>query len=277
MFGDFPVLVRGGGDIGTGVVMRLHRAGFPVIVCELDPPLTVRRQVAVSTAVTEGVTEVEDLEAVRVEVREATEVAAGGRIPVVVGESLPDLDVTVVVDARLAKRNIDTSIEDAPLVVGLGPGFTAGEDCHAVVETMRGHTLGRVYWEGTALPDTGQPGVVRGRGGERVLRAPARGLVHWSTEIGELVAEGEVLGHIVSPQGRFPITSPFTGLVRGQIAERALVAEGYKVGDVDPRTDLEDVHLVSDKALSVGGGVLEAVLVHLGRVRAGSAPEGPQG
>ncbi len=267
LFADFPVLVRGGGDIGTGVVMRLHRAGFPVVVSELDPPLTVRRQVAVSTAVTEGTTKVEDLEAVRAELEQATALARRGTIPVVVGESLPDLEVSAVVDARLVKRNIDTTIDDAPLVVGLGPGFTVGENCHAVVETMRGHTLGRVYWEGSALADTGQPGVVRGRGGERVLRAPARGLVHWSTEIGELVAEGEVLGHIVSPQGRFPVTSPFTGLVRGQIAERALVAEGYKIGDVDPRTDLDEVHLVSDKALSVGGGVLEALLVHLGRLQ----------
>ncbi len=269
LFAGHPVLIRGGGDIGTGVAMRLHRAGFPVIVSELDPPLTVRRQVAVSTAVTEGAMTVEDLEAVRVEPGQAMEVASGGAIPVVVGESLPDLSTMAVVDARLAKRNIDTTIEDAPLVVGLGPGFTAGVDCHAVVETMRGHTLGRVYWEGSALPDTGQPGVVKGRGGERVLRAPARGLVHWSTEIGELVAEGEVLGHVVSPQGRFPVTAPFTGLIRGQIAERALVAEGYKIGDVDPRTDLEDVHLVSDKALSIGGGVLEALLVHLGSNRSG--------
>ncbi|MGI9585036.1 MAG: selenium-dependent molybdenum cofactor biosynthesis protein YqeB, partial [Acidimicrobiia bacterium] len=171
-------------------------------------------------------------------------------------DSLPDIPRSVVVDARLAKRNIDTTMDQAPLVVGLGPGFTAGKDCHAVVETMRGHDLGRVIWDGSATPNTGVPGVVGGASADRVVHASTGGDVVWDVEFGETVDEGQVLGSL----GGDAVVSTIGGTVRGLIAPGA-VAEGLKIADVDPRCDASAVHRISDKALSVGGGVLEAILV----------------
>jgi xanthine dehydrogenase accessory factor len=173
-------VLRGGGDLATGVAWRLHRAGFPVVVLELPEPLTVRRTVALSSAVTDGVVSVEGMIGRRVDsVDDALSLAGPDVIPVVVAPTLAGIQVDVVIDARLAKRNIDTSITDAPLVVALGPGFTAGVDCHAVVETMRGPHLGRVLWQGSAQPDTGTPGTIGGRSAERVLRAAVAGPALW--------------------------------------------------------------------------------------------------
>jgi xanthine dehydrogenase accessory factor len=161
----------------------------------------------------------------------------------------------VAIDARLAKRNIDTAIDDAALVISLGPGFTAGEDCHAVIETMRGPRLGRAIWSGSAAPNTGTPGRIGGRGSERVLRSPADGTVRWSCGIGDVVSKGQQIGVV----GDAVILAPFEGLVRGLIRDAQQVQEGAKVGDVDPRVDAR-YDEISDKALAVGGGVLEAVL-----------------
>lgn len=253
---DELCVLRGGGDLATGVAWRLSRAGFPVVVTELPDPLTVRRTVALSTAVAEGTASVEGMVG-RLTRRpdEAVHVAFGGDIAVLVSRDLPDIGADVVVDARLAKRNIDTSIDDARLVVALGPGFTAGVDCHAVVETMRGPRLGRCIWDGPAAADTGTPGTVGGRAGERVLRSPGDGTASWTSAIGDVVAAGQVLGEVAGQQ----ITAPFDGVVRGLIREGTQVRAGLKIGDVDPRTDT-DVHEISDKALAVGGGVLEAVM-----------------
>lgn len=250
-------LLRGGGDLATGVAWRLTRAGWPVVVCELATPLTVRRTVAVSSAVSDGEVDVEGMRAVRAQhVAEALELAATGVIPVLVSPELPAIDADVVVDARLAKRNLDTSIEDARLVVGLGPGFTAGVDCHAVVETMRGTRLGRVLWAGSAAPDTGTPGAVGGRGAERVLRAPTDGTVTWEVDIGDVVEDGQRLGLV----GGVSIEAPFAGVVRGLISDRVDLTAGLKIGDVDPRLDPVACNEISDKALAIGGGVVEAVL-----------------
>jgi xanthine dehydrogenase accessory factor len=252
---DDLVVVRGGGDLATGVVARLFRSGFRVVVCELAQPLTVRRNVALSSAVATGIVCVQGMVGVRAPVEEALAVTAEGAVPVVIEEGLPPLDPDVVVDARMAKRMLDTSIDDAPLVVALGPPFVAGRDCHAVVETMRGPNLGRVIWSGAALPDTGTPGVIDGRGTERVLRAPDGGVAAWTTDIGDVVDEGAILGSV----GGAEIRAPFRGVVRGLIAPGTVVPPGLKVGDVDPRVDT-DCSLISDKALAIGGGVLEAVL-----------------
>ncbi len=266
---DGPLcLLRGGGDLATGVAWRLTRAGWPVVVCELPAPLTLRRTVALSTAVTDGRVDVEGLVGRRVaDATEAAAIAIAGEVPVLVAPELPDRDdlaSDVVVDARLAKRPLDTTIDDAPLVVALGPGFTAGVDCHAVVETMRGHHLGRVRWEGSAAPDTGTPGRVGGRGAERVLRAPGEGRARWRVAIGDRVEDGQVLGDVDG----VTVTAPFDGVVRGLIAESVEVAAGLKIGDVDPRSDLDGTHhQISDKALAVGGGVVEAVLTWLARTR----------
>jgi xanthine dehydrogenase accessory factor len=251
------VVVRGGGDLATGVVWRLTRAGWPVLVTELAEPLTVRRTVALSTAVTDGVAEVEGMVGRRIgSAGEAAAVIGAGEVPVLVSPGLPSLHRDVVVDARLAKRNLDTGRDDAALVVALGPGFTAGVDCHAVVETMRGHHLGRVFWQGSAAPNTGTPGNVGGRAAERVLRAPAAGAPAWSVAIGDAVREGQVLGAV----GGTELVAPFDGVVRGLIAPGRQVPAGTKVGDVDPRADAGACREISDKSLAVGGGVLEAVL-----------------
>jgi xanthine dehydrogenase accessory factor len=262
LFGDHLVVLRGGGDLATGVAQRLHRAGFPIVVLELGHPLAVRRPVSLATAVIEGKAEVEDLQGVLVDsVDEAMSISTEGTIPVMVSPSIPSLARSVVVDARLAKRNLDTSIDQAALVVALGPGFVAGVDCHAVVETMRGHHLGRVIWEGGAAPDTGVPGVVGGASENRVLRADTEGEVRWDVKIGDLVTEGQRLGRI----GDREVIANTDGVVRGLIAASTLVSAGLKLGDIDPRGDRAACFEISDKSLSVGGGVLEAVLAWLNR------------
>ncbi len=178
--------------------------------------------------------------------------------PVIVAPELIDLDADVVVDARLAKRNIDTTIRDGSMVVGLGPGFTASVDCHAIVETQRGPSLGRVLWQGRAAENTGTPGAVMGRSVERVLRAPIAGPATWKVAIGDHVEEGQLLGHLSGDA----IHSPFDGVVRGLIRTGITVPAGLKIGDIDPRPDT-NCHQISDKALAVGGGVVEAALAWL--------------
>lgn len=264
LFKDYPILLRGGGDLATGVAYRLHKAGFPLVVLELPAPLVVRRPVALASAVFEGEIEVEGLEARRVtSYTYALDLASSGLVPVLASPELPDdyrPSEFFLVDARMAKRKLDTRREQARLVIGLGPGFTAGVDCHAVVETMRGHRLGRVIWAGSALPNTGTPGVVAGKGAERVLRAPGAGRIRWRTAIGDKVRKGQVLGAV----GDLPVVAPFSGVVRGQIAHETMVTPGLKIGDVDARADVEACFTISDKSLAIGGGVVEAVLTWIG-------------
>ena len=271
LFAEHPVVLRGGGDIATGVAWRLTRAGFPVIVCELAAPLTVRRTVSLSSAVVAGSIEVEGLRAVRVDdPAELLQVALTGVVPVIVSPDLPAVEAAAVIDARLAKINLDTTIHDAPTVVGLGPGFVAGKDCHAVVETKRGHHLGRVIWQGPAAANTGTPGIVGGRGAERVLRAPADGRAVWNHSIGDVVSEGDVLGHVADR----PVTAPFNGVVRGLVSSAAELHAGLKIGDVDPRPDPTACFEISDKALAVGGGGVEAVLTRI--ASPAGAPDRPE-
>lgn len=268
LFSDHLVLIRGGGDLATGVVYRLHQAGFPVIVTELARPLAVRRTVAAAAAVLEGRIQIENL---RVQLahtpEEALELAYTNTVPVLVSPQLPYLPISqspnlpILIDARIAKRSIDTRIDQASLVIGLGPGFTAGVDCHAVIETMRGHTLGRVIWRGAALPDTGTPGIVAGKGAERVLRAPAAGIVNWRLEIGDYVKEGDLIGDVAGE----PVIAPFAGALRGLIAPGSAVPAGYKIGDLDARGRRDACFTISDKALSIGGGALEAILTYLNK------------
>ncbi len=262
LFAEHLCVIRGGGDLGTGVALCLSRAGFPVAVCELADPLTVRRAVALSSAVTRGEVTVEGLTARRVnDAGEVSDLAATGVVPVLVDHGLPRVSQSVVVDARMAKRPLDTRPDDAPFVVALGPGFSAGKDCHAVVETLRGSHMGRVLWEGSTEPDTGTPAPVGGRTADRVLRAPVDGTIGWDRRIGDLVEAGEVLGRV----GNREVAAPFDGLIRGLILNGIKVTSGTKVGDVDPRGKTASAHEVSDKALAVGGGVLEAVLTWLNR------------
>lgn len=263
---DNVVVVRGGGDIGSGVIWRLQRVGFPVVVLELERPLTVRRTVAFSSAVADHHVEVDGIEGVLVESSaEAVDVARSGVVAVLVSDSIPVLaePISILVDARLAKQPLDTAIDQAPFVVGLGPGFIAGHNCDVVVETMRGHRLGTAIWEGAAAPNTGIPGEVGGATAERVLRAEHDGMLVWDVAFGAAVVAGQELGRVDG----LPIVAVIDGTVRGLISEGSVTA-GLKIGDVDPRFDPRAIDQISDKALAVGGGVLEAVLVWLnGRAR----------
>lgn len=254
-------VIRGGGDLATGVIYRLWRMGMPMIVLELANPLVVRRRVAVATAVLEGSVTVERMTAQRVATwAEVNLLWQQGIVPVMVAAELPHFPqpIGILVDGRMAKRNIDTHIAQAPLVIALGPGFVAGMDCHAVIETQRGHCLGRVIWQGAALPNTGTPGIVAGKGAERVLRAGCAGIVHWQVEIGQQVTNGQQLGTVAE----LPVVAPFDGVVRGLIAPGCYVPAHLKIGDIDPRADREACFTISDKALAIGGGVVEAIFSH---------------
>lgn len=263
------ILIRGGGDLASGVALRLFRSGFPLLMTELPRPLMVRRTVSFGEAVNEGRMEVEGIRAVLADDIEAAErmlLSRGSEraIPVIVDpEALcrERLRPLVVVDAIMAKRNLGTRMTDAPLVIALGPGFTAGIDCHAVVETNRGHRLGRAIYEGGAEPDTGMPGDVGGKTVERILRSPCEGLIEGAAEIGERLASGQLVATV---DGR-EVRARTDGVLRGLIRPGSRVSAGLKIGDVDPRARREHCFLVSDKSLAIGGGVLEAVMAFLSR------------
>lgn len=255
------VLVRGGGDLASGVVLRLHRAGMRVLIAELPSPLAVRRAVSFSEAVYEGEHSVEGVMARRIEPDQFPAWEETDGIPVIVDPDasiLRSLEFPVVVDARLLKQPSDPLPAPVPLHIGLGPGFYAGRDCQAVIETRRSHTLGRVYWDGSTQPDSGEPeGDPR-----RVLRAAQDGVVTALAEIGDSLKQDQVIAEIRSESGELTTTivSPFQGVLRGLVRDGMHVTKGLKVGDVDARNDRETCFLVSDKSLAIGGGVLEAIL-----------------
>lgn len=254
------VIVRGGGDIATGTICRLYHSGFKVVVLEIEKPTVIRRTVALAQCLFANEAEVEGVRAVRADsVEKARELLAEGIVPVLAdpeAASRRQLQPDILVDAILAKKNLGTTKEFAPVVIGLGPGFTAGVDVHAVVETQRGHYLGRVYYQGSALPNTGIPGLISGKGAERVIRAPAAGCFYPLREIGDIVNGGDVLGRVAG----VPVIAPIDGVLRGLINEGVPVTTGMKIGDVDPRAHREFCRTISDKARSIGGGVLEAIL-----------------
>jgi len=250
------LLIRGGGDLATGVALRLYHAGLKIVITELAQPLAVRRTVSFSEAVYEGVHTVEGVNARLIERDQLAAWVDADGIPILID---PNVDILgshhfpVVVDARLTKQNPAPLPTEVPLHIGLGPGFTAGENCHAVIETRRSHTLGRVYWTGSTQPDSGKPeGDPR-----RVLRAPEEGVIKGMKRIGEHVTAGEVLAMI---DDQYPVISPFKGFLRGLIRDGLHVSRGLKIGDVDARNDASACYLVSDKALAIGGAVLEAIL-----------------
>ena len=254
------VLIRGAGDLASGIALRLCRAHILVVMTDLPRPTAIRRTVCFSQAIPEGRWTVEGVTAVRAETEaDVTAALTAGQIPV-----LPDpkaaclawLRPDAVVDAILAKRNLGTKITDAPVVIGVGPGFTAGTDCHAVIETMRGHDLGRALYRGSALPNTGVPGLLGGFAGERVLRAPRDGVFHPLLAIGAHVRAGDAAGEVDGALMRCTVD----GVLRGILPDGTPVTAGMKAGDVDPRDETRYCDSVSDKALAVGGGVLEAIL-----------------
>jgi len=257
---DTRILIKGAGDLGTGVAWRLHKAGFPVIITELAQPLVVRRTVAFASAVYEGAITVEGITARRADSFDAVQhLLDAGIIPVLVDPTTRAREIfapDVLIDAVMAKHNTGTRITDAPFVIALGPGFTPGVDCHAVIETKRGHNLGRVWWDRPAEANTGIPGEIGGKSAERVLRAPCDGVVKGVKQIGDEVRAGQVMARI----GQVDVRAPFDGILRGLVHDDLMVKTGMKIGDVDPRANREHCFTISDKALAIGGGALEAVL-----------------
>ena len=253
------VLIRGAGDLASGIALRLKRAGIDVVMTDLERSTAIRRTVCFSQALTARRFTVEDVTAVRASAVTASGVLSRGEIPVLADPEAACrtfLRPDAMVDAILAKKNLGTRIGDAPIVVACGPGFTAGVDCHAVVETMRGHYLGRVLYAGSALPNTGVPGLIGGFAGERVLRAPADGVFRPLLDIGASVRQGDVAATVDG----VPMLCTLDGVLRGILAGGTPVRRGMKAGDIDPRCEPAHCYCASDKALAVGGGVLEAVL-----------------
>ncbi len=259
------VLIRGAGELASAVAHRLYLCHFKVAMTEIPRPLAVRRKVCFSEAVYEGHQEVEGVKALLVkEPAQVEEMWQRGIIPILVDPELRSLSFIkprVLVDAIMAKRNLGTSKDMAELVIGLGPGFEASKDVHVVIETNRGHNLGRVIVEGTAEPDTGIPGDIGGYREERVLRAPRDGLFEPLKEIGDMVEEGEPVAYV----GGEPVRSRIKGVIRGLLREGMFVQKGMKLGDVDPRGIRDYCFTISDKARAVAGGVLEAILRHFNR------------
>lgn len=258
------IAVRGGGDLATGVVQKLFRSGFKVVILETDRPLMIRRTVSLGVAVFEKQAEVEGMEAVLTEVKEIEKVWSEQKIPVIVdplGKSFPVIKPHAVVDCIIAKRNLGMTKSLAPITIALGPGFRASEDVDVVVETMRGHSLGKLIFSGEAAANTGIPGEIAGKSHERVIHGAIAGKIKHKKHIGDQVKKGDCLFLIDD----FKVFSPLSGTLRGLIAEETFVTEGLKIADVDPRENV-DCWSISDKARALGGAVLEAVL-YLGNQR----------
>ena len=294
------IICRGAGDLATGIIHRLHRAGHRVIALETDYPAAIRRQVSFCEAVYDGSAAVEGVTARLVpalaDAETDTETYSGindtpaahivsekwdssaieavleaGEVPLLIdpkGESIALLKPDVVVDAIIAKKNLGTTINMAPLVIGVGPGFTAGQDVHLVIESMRGHNLARIITDGMAQPNTGVPGNIAGFTSERVIHAPAAGYIHDVRKIGDIVQKGNEIARIYPDKESYdnalseyvPVNATITGIIRGLIREGYYFREGFKIADIDPReSELTNCFTISDKARSIAGSVLEAV------------------
>ena len=270
------IVVRGAGDLATGTIHRLKKAGFRLLVLEAEHPAAIRRQVALSEAVYAGSARVEDVEAVRMDVDlaekknrkellepEMERIWKKDGVPVLVdpaGLSIAALRPAVVVDAILAKKNLGTTKEMAPLVIALGPGFTAGEDVDVVIETKRGHNLGRVIRSGSAVPNTGIPGIIGGYGKERVMHAQAEGILRNAASIGDIVEARAVIAEIETENGMVPVEASLSGLLRGLIRDGYPVTKGFTIADIDPRKEeLQNCFTISDKARCIAGSVLEVI------------------
>ena len=270
------IVVRGAGDLATGTIHRLKKAGFRLLVLEAEHPAAIRRQVALSEAVYAGSARVEDVEAVRMDVdlaekknrkelleQEMERIWKKDGVPVLVdpaGLSIAALRPAVVVDAILAKKNLGTTKEMAPLVIALEPGFTAGEDVDVVIETKRGHNLGRVIRSGSAVPNTGIPGIIGGYGKERVMHAQAEGILRNAASIGDIVEARAVIAEIETENGTVPVEASLSGLLRGLIRDGYPVTKGFKIADIDPRKEeLQNCFTISDKARCIAGSVLEVI------------------
>jgi xanthine dehydrogenase accessory factor len=263
------VMIKGAGDLASGIAFRLHRSGFRVAMTEIAAPTSVRRAVCFSEAVYKGRAQVEGTGAILVKDEAGMRDAFANKDIAVFVDPLAaiagKIKPAVLVDAIMAKANTGTALSDAPFIIGVGPGFTAGLDCHAVIETRRGHTLGRVITEGSALPNTGIPGEIGGYTVERILRSPADGVFTTVLSIGDEVKKGDVVALVSAPDsGGIPIKAEIDGILRGLLPTGIIVSRGMKAGDIDPRCERAHCFMVSDKALAIGGGVLEAAIGFFG-------------
>ena len=254
------VLIKGAGDLATGVAYRLYRAGYSIVMTDIEQPTAVRRTVAFCQCIYDGTATVEGVTSRRVEtVEEVKACLERGEIPVLVDPEAAirtQMPFDAEVDAILAKYNVNTRIDDAPIVLALGPGFTAGVDCHGVIETKRGHYLGRLILEGSAIPNTGVPRDVGGYTTQRIIRACRDGIFHPVAHIGDTVAEGDVVATVDGE----PVYALMPGTVRGMLPDGLRVKQGMKSGDIDPRCECNHCFTISDKARAIGGGVLEGLL-----------------
>jgi xanthine dehydrogenase accessory factor len=254
------IVIKGAGEMATGIAHRLYMANLKnIIMTEIERPLTVRRTVAFSESVYTGEWGVEGVGAVLVkDVSEVADVWKDGRIAVIVDPEwnvVKSLKPDIVIDAIMAKRNVGTKKGEAPVVIGVGPGFAAPRDVHAVVESNRGHHMGRVIYNGSAEPHTGIPGPVMGITSERVLRSPHDGHVKHVKGFGDEVIKGDIVLYV----DKTPVPAPIDGVLRGLIREIHVKAN-EKIGDIDPRRVKEYCYTITEKARAIGGGVLEAVM-----------------
>lgn len=267
------VIVRGGGDIATGTIQKLHRAGFRVLVLEAPQPTCIRKTVACAQAIFDSKIQIEDLKVKKVSnLEEIHQTWKAKGLPIIVdpqGTYIERLRPLVIVDGILAKKNLGTTRAMAPITIGLGPGFVAGEDVDLVIETQRGHDLARLIFSGPAQADTGQPGNIQGYTSERLLRAPADGKIELMAALGDFVEEGQVLAYV----GDKEVQAGLRGMIRGLINDSVPVYKGMKIGDVDPRRDRKNLYTISDKARAIGGGVLEGILILKNKLEEGTNGE----
>lgn len=265
------IIVRGGGDLATGSVYKLKKSGFPVLILEVANPSAIRRNVAFCEAVYQGTQTVEDMTChLANSLEQAEKFLMEGKLTVLVdpiGDAISKLKPLAVVDAILAKKNLGTSRDMAPITVALGPGFTAGADVDAVVETKRGHNLGRVLWSGSAAANTGIPGIIGGFGKERVIHCPAKGILRNVKHITDTVSKGDIIALVETENGPVPVEATLDGILRGLIRDGYPVNAGFKIADIDPRAEeYNNCFTISDKARCIAGGVLEAVLQRKGEL-----------
>jgi len=265
------IIVRGAGDLATGVIQKFHRSGFRVLILETSAPTAIRRSVAFCEAVYDGVAIVEGITCRKISnIEEAKTCWDESTIPLLIdpdGDIISQINPAAVIDAIMAKRNLGTKKSMANITIALGPGFFAGEDVHVVIETLRGHDLGRMILKGNAKPDTGVPGEIAGESDRRVIHAPIAGVITHNKQIGDIVKQGEILFFITNREEsasteankKTEVRAPISGLLRGLIREKTFVHKGMKVADIDSRIDV-DWRTISDKARCIGGAALEAYL-----------------
>lgn len=261
------ILIKGAGDLASGIAWRLQRAGFPIIMTEIEKPLTVRLTVSYSNAVYENEVNIEGIKGKLVNnYQEAQEVIAQDKIAVIVDENadiVKEYKPDIIIDAIMAKKNINTKIDDAPIVIAVGPGFTAKKDCDYVIETKRGHFLGKVIEDGSAIKNTGVPGNIGGYTVERIIRANGEGVFKSVVKIGDFVKKGDIVAYVDDKE----VTALIDGIVRGMLHDGIIVTDKMKCGDIDPRAEQSHCFSISDKSRAIGGGALEAVLYGLKNLR----------